>query len=234
MTTISKDDKVAIVLGAETSVGRELIQQLCSSDSYISVKVLHHQKINIPTHKKVHRTLISFRDIEALNKMMVGDDLFICFDKTFFDMNHINHIHAAAFKHFPMLFYQAYKQGVKQCLFLSDKNANPESLKTSNRLKGLLELAVFNTKFWAIYVLKPSLVIETIPNQSEWGKELADKISNRINRYSFGWWTSNRPIEAHIVARAMVEKAQEVKGGKFILKSSWLQDYYTHLNQSGG
>ena len=115
---------------------------------------------------------------------------------------------------------------IGQVLLLSNRRADPEALRTINRVRGLIEYLVKKMPFWSTHIFRPSLLIGEDLNQ-EWGKELADKMGSKIDQYTGGWLRKNKPIESSIVARAMLEVAQKLDKGVHIYNSEWLQDYAT-------
>ena len=227
---ISKDNKIALLFGVEGLVGKAVLDELLKSANYHKIKVFQPKITAQIDSPKVGYVQFSYHKLNQIDPDLIGDDLYLCFDKSFYDQKSKHRIPDVAFKQIPKMLFQAQKNGVKQCILLSSRKAHYEALNTINKVRGLLELSVYNLKFWGTYVYKPGLIFE--PNfDNEWGADAAQVLNDKINQLTRGWWHKNKPIENVVIAKAMIENAQKLNGGKFEYKGSWLQDYHTYLLQ---
>jgi len=221
VTTISKDKKKAILIGYEGFVGKNLLHQLSQHQVYDHVKVLGEAR----TLQQLEHVEYAFMPVSAMVEETYDcDDLFLCYDASFFNLGGKHYISKDNYKYIPKIALKAQRDGVNQIMFLSSKNAVSDSLRFTRRIRGLIEESVRKIDFWAKHIFRPATIIgeETDTN---WGGNVADKIGAQIDEYTGGLLKRNRPIEASVIARAMIEVAQQVKKGEYIYRSDWLQDY---------
>ncbi len=226
--TIVRDNKVAMIIGYEGYIGQHLKQLLHQHKAY--------SQILIVTSKKGQKDKLNIRWIkQELSEVSFDglgvDDLFICYDASFFNSGGKYAIDKKNYKYFPKIILSAYKNGVSQVLLLSSSTANPDGFLFSHRIRGLIETSVKKMGFWSAHIFRPSILIGESTSE-QWGQKLADQIGHRFDRLTGGWLRKNKPIEASIVARAMVEKAQLTDGGTTSYSSAWLQDYASTIKKT--
>ncbi len=220
---ISQDKKKAILVGSEGFVGKYVLERLVKHRVYAQVKVIAQNKPSIESDK-VEVILSPIEKVDLTRDKV--DDLFICYDASFFNAGGKYHIPKESYRHIPKMLWQARQRHVGQVMLLSSMRADKDAMATTNRIRGLIEESVSDMGFWGTHIFKPSILIgETL--DTDWGQEWSDRIGDRINRLTGGWLRRNKPIEADIVARAMVDAAQKFQSGVHYYSSSWLQDYAT-------
>ena len=88
-----------------------------------------------------------------------------------------------------------------------------------------------NYLFWAIHIFQPSVLLGE-RNENRWGEQLAARIGRVIDRFTGGWLTKYRPIEAEVVATAMIGAAQRFNKGTHIYPSHYLQELSEEVYQN--
>ncbi|MBK8503964.1 MAG: hypothetical protein IPL46_18205 [Saprospiraceae bacterium] len=218
---IVKDQKAAVVIGCEGYVGEHLLKLLSKHAAYriIYAIVSTKNKIDLPKVKTFVSSIeyIRFEKLDA-------NDLFICYDASFFNSGGKYVIPEDQYRFIPKMISRAYKSQIGQVMLLSNKRTSSDALLYVNRSRGLIEDLVVKMGFWSTHVFKPSLLIGESLNQ-RWGQGLADKIGNKIDSVTGGWLKKNKPIEAEIVAKAMLKAAQKLESGVHFYSSEWLQDF---------
>lgn len=219
---ITKNNKAALVVGCEGFVGENLLRLLSKHDAYRTVFAIFlrkDQKVDLP---KV-RTFVS--SIEGLRfDRLAANDLFICYDASFFNSGGKYVIPENQYRHIPKMIIKAYQNRVGQVMLLSSKRTSSDALFPVSRTRGLIEEMVVKTGFWSTHLFKPSILIGESTGQ-QWGKSLTDKIGGKIDEVTGGWLKKNKPIEAEVVARAMIAAAQRLESGVHFYSSEWLQDF---------
>jgi hypothetical protein len=157
---------------------------------------------------------------------ITGQDLFICYDASFFNTGGKYAIPKSSYKYIPKIALRAQQCGMDQLMLLSSKRANKNGLLFTQRIRGLIEESVQNIRFWSIHIFRPSLIIGE-SSDMQWGKDMADQIGRKVNKYTDGWLKKNQPIEAEQIAYAMSEVAQHLHKGIHFYASDWLQDFAT-------
>jgi uncharacterized protein YbjT (DUF2867 family) len=116
----------------------------------------------------------------------------------------------------------AAKNKVNQLLLVSSVGAGANSLFYYSKVKGQIEDAVQKLPFWSTHIFRPSVLLGE-RNENRWGEQVAGRIGKVLDRFTGGLLTKYRPIEADVVAKAMVSAAQGMKPGVHFYPSHWLQ-----------
>ncbi|MCB0662089.1 MAG: hypothetical protein KDC24_05080, partial [Saprospiraceae bacterium] len=111
---------------------------------------------------------------------------------------------------------------VNQCLLVSSVGADEDSIFFYSEVKGKLEKAIKELSFWSIHIFQPSLLLGE-RNENRWGEEAAGVLGRIINKFTGGLLNKYKPVEADVVAQAMVEAAQQLKPGVHVYPSHYLQ-----------
>ena len=218
---IIKGKKTALVFGATGLVGQHLVHFLLLHPAYEKVVVFVRKPIP-EEHPKLVQHVVDFDRPESFRQLIKGDDLFCCLGTTmgkagskeaFFKVDFTYAFEAAG---------MGAKNGVNQLLLVSSVGADPESLFFYNKVKGQLEEAVQQLNLWGIHIFRPSVLLGE-RNENRWGEEIAGKLGKVIDRFTGGLLTKYRPIEADVVAKAMVHAAQGLQPGVHFYPSHWLQ-----------
>ena len=120
--------------------------------------------------------------------------------------------------------------GVGQYLLVSSVGADPNSRFFYNKVKGELEASIQQLNFWALHIFQPSVLLGD-RNENRFGEQIAGKIGRFFDRLTGGLLTKYRPIEADVVAKAMVSAAQGLKLGVHVYPSHFLQALAVEIDQ---
>jgi len=219
---ISKDRKTALLFGATGLVGGHLLEFLLLNEAYKKVVTFSRRPIEIE-HPKLEKHLFDFDNKKNYEDLRSGDDLFCCLGTTMRKAGSREAFYKVDYTYPFQIAESAVANGVNQFLLVTAVGADPDSLFFYNRVKGELELAVQKLPFWSTHVFRPSLLLGT-RNENRWGEEMAGKFGSLLNRVTGGLLTKYRPIEADVVAKAMVNAAQELEPGFHLYPSSLLQE----------
>lgn len=173
-------------------------------------------------HPKLVQHLIDFDRPEDYRHLVKGDDLFLCLGTTMAKAGSKEAFYKVDFTYAEQAAKMAADNGVHQLLLVSSVGASSESLFFYSKVKGQLEEAVQQLKFWGIHIFRPSVLLGE-RNENRFGEEIAGKIAKVIDRLTGGLLTKYRPIEADVVAKAMVGAAQGLTPGVQFYPSHWLQ-----------
>jgi uncharacterized protein YbjT (DUF2867 family) len=221
MMQISKDKKTALLFGATGLVGGHALEFLLLHPAYDKVIAFVRKPLQ-QSHEKLVQQVIDFDKPDTWGHLVKGDDLFCCLGTTmakagskaaFFKVDFTYPMQAAHF---------ALQNKVHQYLLVSSVGADTESLFFYSKVKGQLEEALQKLDFWSIHIFRPSLLLGE-RNENRFGEEVAGKIGKLIDRFTGGLLTKYKPIEADVVAKAMVAAAQGLEPGTHVYPSHWLQ-----------
>ncbi len=219
---ISKDDKTAVVFGATGLIGGFVVKMLLAHEAYEKVLVFSRRKLDLESDKLAQH-IIDFQKPDTYQHLIKGDDLFICLGTTMRKAGSKEAFFRVDYTYALRMAKMAKKNGVNQLLLVSSVGANPDSIFFYNRVKGLLEEAVQQLDFWGIHIFRPSVLLGQ-RNENRWGEQLAGVIGKRLDFLTQGMLTKYRPIEADVVARAMISAAQRLRSGLHTYESHYLQE----------
>ncbi|MCF8246711.1 MAG: hypothetical protein K9J37_17535 [Saprospiraceae bacterium] len=226
---ISKDNKIALVFGASGLIGGNVTQFLLLHPAYSKVLVFVRKPLNLE-HPKLVQHVVNFDKPETFKHLVKGDDLFCCLGTTMAKAGS----KAAFIKvDFTYAFEAAQMgsiNGVGQYLLVSSVGADPASRFFYSKVKGELEVAVRKLNFWSLHIFQPSVLLGE-RNENRFGEQIAGKIGRVFDRLTGGLLTKYRPIEADVVAKAMVSAAQGLKPGEHVYPSHWLQGLAAEIDQ---
>lgn len=218
---IIKDKKTALLFGATGLVGGHCLELLLHHSAYHRVIVFTRRKLKME-HDKLVQHVIDFDDLPEYRSLIKGDDLFLCLGttmakagsrKAFFRVDYTYAYQAAR---------MAADNGVNQVLLVSSVGADPDALFFYSKVKGLLEQAVKKMPFWSVHIFRPSVLLGE-RNENRWGEKIAGELGKGIDYLTGGMLTKYKPIEAEVVAQAMINAAQQLKEGVFTYPSHYLQ-----------
>lgn len=218
---ISKTEKTALLFGATGLVGKYCLDFLLQSPSYVKVKVFVRKPLEIE-HPKLMINIVDFEKLSSYKQLIQGDDLFYCLGTTMKKAGS-----KVAFKRVDYTYAHQIAeigaiQKVSQFLLVSAVDADKDSVFFYNRVKGELEDELKLMPYWAIHIFQPSILLGE-RNENRWGEAIAQRLGRGLDYFLGGLLNKYRPVEADVVAKAMVEAAQGVKKGIHIYPSHVLQ-----------
>jgi uncharacterized protein YbjT (DUF2867 family) len=218
---LNKHNKTALILGATELVGRKCLLQLLQADVYKKVVLLLEEPLNFKHPKlEVHKVL--FEKLERHQQLMQVDDVFY----TWGSQMKI----AAKPKKYQAKETYAYdlarlseEAGAKQFLFLSSIAADSNNVLYYRQEKQDLEQLLLDVNFWATHIFRPGPVLDEDPGSRS--IRLVKNLANRLNNLAGGNLSKYKPIEAVVIARAMVKKAQRFQTGVHIYSAEYLHEF---------
>jgi uncharacterized protein YbjT (DUF2867 family) len=227
---ITKNNKTALVFGATGLVGGYLLQFLLLHPAYRKVVVFTRRPLSLE-HEKLKQHIVDFDRPAQFKPLIQGDDLFCCLGTTLAKAGSKEAFFKVDFTYTHEAATMAAENGVHQFLLVSSVGARPDSMFYYSQVKGQIEVAVQQLPFWAIHIFRPSILLGE-RNENRWGEQTAGKLGRLIDRFTGGLLSKFRPIEADIVAKAMVAAAQGLKPGVQVYASHWLQGLAAEIDNS--
>lgn len=197
--------RTALVVGGSGLVGRFCLQALLDDAAYESVISVGRRAVSDLTHPKLQQKVLPLESIASLELRRVHD-VFCALGTTIRKagsqqaFRQIDHeLPLAVAKH-------ALKFGAEQFVLVSSVGADSGSENFYLRTKGELEDAVKALPFWAVHLLRPSLLLgrraESRPLESAF-----IGLGSLLQFLCVGPLRPYRPISAMAVGRAMVGAA---------------------------
>lgn len=217
---IKKGHKKAILFGATGLVGQHCLKLLVAHEAYDEIICFTRRPIKYKSDK-ITNEVIDFAVLDEYADLICGDDLFLCLgttkskagsDRAFYEVDFTYNYKAAM---------HAKKNGVSQVLLVSSIGANTGSLFFYTRVKGELEKTIKKLEFWSTHIFRPSL-LQGEREEPRLKEEIAVILGKGINLLTRGGLENLTPVDAELVAKAMVSAAQKIMKGTNYYESNQL------------
>jgi len=205
--------KRAIVIGATGMVGTQLIQLLMNDENYSKIISLVRRESGIK-NPKLEEHIIDFDKPESWSNFVWGEVLFSTLGTTIAQAKTKEAQYKVDFEYQFAVAKIAAIQGVSKYVLISSAGSNSTSYNFYLKMKGELETAVHILPFKTISILKPGMLAgNRIKNRPS--EKLAFKVMNLLNK--LGLFKRYKPIQAIIVAQAMIMAAKENESSRYTL-----------------
>ncbi len=216
------DRPSVIVAGATGLVGRQLIKRLLSDRSTGTVHALLRRDVQgFPESKRLLTHKVDYKHLGALP---VAFECYIALGTTIKEAGSQHAFRAVDFDAVVATAQAALASGVVRLAFVSALGADELSTVFYNRVKGEAEDALAALAFERLVIARPSLLIG---NRSELGQRArpaeaaVQLLTTPIARLIPAKW---RPIDAEVVARALVRTLRADGPSVQVLESAALLD----------
>jgi len=205
--------KKAIVIGATGMVGTQLIKLLIENPDYSEIISFVRRSGGIISPRLTEH-IIDFDKPETWKGLVKGNVLFSSLGTTIAQAKTKDAQYKVDFTYQFNVAKIAAENGVTKYVLISSAGANPESKVFYVKMKGELEKAIQSLPFDIISVIKPGLLAgDRIENRP--GEKIGYTLLNGLNK--LGLFKRYKPIQASIVAKAMVNAAKAKKSGSYTL-----------------
>jgi uncharacterized protein YbjT (DUF2867 family) len=222
MATVPPPPRTALLAGATGLVGRELLQLLLASDRYLRVHVLLRGASRAPApHAKLTLHQVAFAHLDQ--GLPQVDDVFIALGTTIKIAGSELAFRAVDYTAVLATARAARTAGARRLAVVSALGADDKSRVFYNRVKGEMQAAVAALEFDTTVFAQPSLLLGDRgalgqpPRSGErWATRLLGPVLGLVPR-------GVRPIQAHAVARAMLDAMRAGGKGVRVLDSAGMQ-----------
>jgi uncharacterized protein YbjT (DUF2867 family) len=219
------EKRTALVFGATGLVGKELVEELCKSDSHDLIKIFARGKTDFAGREKIKEFITDFDNLNSWSHLISGDDLFICLGTTIKKAGSVARMEEID-RDLPVNIASiASGNSVEKLAVISSVGANPDSSNYYLRIKGEMESGLMKLKFRTLIILRPSMLLGE-RNERRTGEEIGKIVMKILGVFLIGRLSKYKGIEAKKVAIAMVRGINE-KTGAEILESDVLQKIAT-------
>ncbi len=218
------NQRTALLVGATGLIGGHCLQLLANDESYEKVIIL----VRKPTafiHPKVHEHVVNFDKLDNHTTEIAADDVFCCLGTTMKLAGSREAFRKVDFTYPVQVGAIAAKNGADQFLIVTALGADPHSRVFYNRVKGETEQSVAKLPLGAIHIFRPSLLLGD-RKDSRFVETVAGYAMSGIAAAMAGPLRKYRPIEARVVAEAMLLAARRNDTGINIYESDRIQSLY--------
>ena len=211
----------ALLAGATGLVGRALLAQLAADAGVAQVHaLLRRAPAPWPLNERIAALVVDFNALPALPK---ADEAFCALGTTIGVAGSQAAFRAVDFDAVLNFACAAQAAGARRFAVVSALGADAKSSVFYNRVKGEMEAALAALGFDSLVIARPSLLTgarAALGQPQRLGERLAIAATAPIARLIPARW---RPIDAAVVARAMVQALRQSTPGRRVLESAELQ-----------
>lgn len=218
------NQRTALLAGATGLVGGHCLDLLVKDETYEKIIIL----VRKPTafiHPKVEERVVNFDRLDRYEEVINGDDVFCCLGTTIKAAGSQEAFKKVDFVYPVQIGAIAAKNGANQFFIVTAIGADPQSRIFYNRTKGETEQAIAKLPLEAIHIFRPSLLLGD-RKESRRGEKIGGYAMKGISVLMAGPLRKYRPIEAAVVAQAMILAAQSNCSGVNVYESDRIQSMY--------
>jgi uncharacterized protein YbjT (DUF2867 family) len=205
--------KKAIVIGATGMVGTQLVQALIEDQEYSEILSLVRRTGGV-IHPKLKEHIIDFDAPDTWSALVTGDVLFSALGTTLAQAKSKDAQYKVDFTYQYTVAKIAATKGVSRYVLVSSAGANAASNAFYIKMKGELENAVLSLPFEIISIMRPG-ILDGNRIQNRPAEKIGIIILNGLN--NLGLLKRYKPIQASIVAKAMIVGAEAKKSATYTL-----------------
>lgn len=226
---MERTKRTALLIGASGLVGGFCLERLLQDQANGYDKVIAVvRKPLLKTHPKLDQQIIDFDQLERYRDVLCADDIYCCIGTTRLKSPNWADYSKVDFTYPFEMAKIAKENGAEQFSLISAISVNEKSLFFYSRVKAQLENAIDSLKYKSLNIFRPSFLVGKRAEKRP--IEIIGLAALRLfSPFLIGAFRKYRPIEAKVVAEAMVEFSLKHKPGVHILLSDEIQDTYNKL-----
>ena len=199
--------KNALIFGSSGLVGKNLLNQIINNSNYSKVKIFVRSSLEI-SDQKVEIINTDFKDLQKIENLIIGDDCFFCIGTTKKNSPDKNEYRRVELD-LPKKIAQISKSNdIKSFIYVSSGFADSKNSGDYLKFKGLVEEEIKSLNFEKIGILRPSFLLGN-RKENRIGEKIGIFIFKILSPLFFGPIKKMKPIHSEIVARAMIQIANE-------------------------
>jgi uncharacterized protein YbjT (DUF2867 family) len=218
-----KEFKSALLVGATGVVGSACLDLLLKNELYDRVIILTRREINFPvSHPKLIQHVIDFSRLSDFRNLIQADHIFCTLGTTMKIARSKENFYQVDFSYPLEIAKAGLENGAKHFLVVTSIGADSKSSIFYSRVKGELEEALNKLEYPGLSIFRPSLLLgdraEARPRE---------EVAKFFNSFSgFLIPKKYKPIQAAVVANAMILVASEDRPEFRIIESDEIQAIY--------
>ena len=203
--------RTALVAGATGLVGSHALELLLADPQWSHVVTVGRRKTS-NHNAKLEQRVLNLSELDSVTDLPHVDDVFCCLGTTIKQAGSQPAFRLVDHEFVVGLARAGLRAGATQFLLVSAIGADPESRVFYSRVKGETEAAIRKLSYRGIQIFRPSLLLG---DRSEFrlGERIAMLGAPMLPLLLVGRLRRYRPIQAAIVARAMISIAHDAPRG---------------------
>ena len=203
--------RTALVAGATGLVGSHVLELLLADPQWSHVVTVGRRKTS-NHNAKLEQRVLNLSELDSVTDLPHVDDVFCCLGTTIKQAGSQPAFRLVDHEFVVGLARAGLRAGATQFLLVSAIGADPESRVFYSRVKGETEAAIRKLSYRGIQIFRPSLLLG---DRSEFrlGERIAMLGAPMLPLLLVGRLRRYRPIQAAIVARAMISIAHDAPRG---------------------
>jgi uncharacterized protein YbjT (DUF2867 family) len=207
----------ALLLGATGLVGGHCLDKLLAAAAYDRVVTLGRKLLPLE-HEKLEQHLVDLTRLPDFASLIEAEDIFSCLGTTIRKARTKEAFREVDFKYQYEVARIASERGAEQLLLVASMGADARSAIFYNRVKGELEDAVSKLPLKGIQIFRPSL-LRGAREEVRPGERVSEHMMKTFSFLMVGPLEKYRPVEASMVASAMLKIAKEHPAGINVFQS---------------
>ena len=194
-------------------IGGELLKLLLDDPYYQTVKILVRRPFELQ-HPKLEKKLVDFDDADSVLVAMDGSDtVFVAVGTTQRKVKGDKQAYRKVDYDIPVNIGRYSKMvGCKNFILVSSVGAKSTSNNFYLKLKGEVENEIMKMDIGSVHIMQPSMLLG---KRSE-SRPLEKFGQPMMKAFSFLFPSKYKPIQANVVARAMLEASKKNEPGVFV------------------
>lgn len=213
--------RTALILGASGLTGGHCLDLLLKDETYSRVSILLRKKLDMQ-HEKLEQHIVDFELLKYNEHFWQGQDVFCCLGTTIKTAGSQEAFKKVDYEYPLNAAKIAFKNGAENFLLVSSNGADANSKIFYSRVKGELESALKKIGFKSLQIFRPSLLLGK-RSKGRTGEAVGKVVGAIFRPFLIGPFKKYRPIEAEVVAHAMVRVAKSGFTGVHIFESDEIQ-----------
>lgn len=210
-----------LLAGSTGLVGGHILGLLLRDEGVRAVIALVRRPLEIE-HAKLTSCVVDFERLAESAGPSKAEDVYCCLGTTIKAAGSRAAFRRVDFEYVVALAGLAASSGATRFLVVSSAGANPRSPLFYSRVKGEMEEAVSKLPIPAVHVFRPSFLAGE-RKESRPGERAAIVLAKTFSFALVGPLAKVRPIEARIVARAMLAAAGRGETGRSVYESAEIE-----------
>jgi len=212
--------KTALVVGATSLVGKELVKILIAAEEYEKIIVWVRRPLGI-NHRKLEEKKIDFERLATYEIDEGIDHLYCCLGTTIKKAGTKEAFKVVDFGYPLLLAKKAKEARVHQFIIISSMGAAVNSRSFYSRTKGEMEEALKELDLVGLHIVRPSLLLGK-RGEVRIGEQIAKVLTSLVSFIFISFLEKYKPISAKVVAGAMYRVANQELTGNHIYESDRL------------